>query len=159
MKKKLRYCLFLYAIGFTLFSPQYSVAQIYTLKVLVVDVRVPGDTVRALLWKGDKGFPRQKEFCLQRESVKANTDTAVIIFKDLESGDYAVSCFYDENNNRQYDRSFWHQTAEPFGLSGKPDYYHLPVDYKDARFFLYDTNQQIVIKLHYKEDAHQLLHR
>jgi len=134
-------------------------AQPLSLKVLVTDIQHTGDTVRVLLWKGEKGFPREKEYCFRKKSSRATSDTALIIFNHLEPGDYAVSCFYDENSNRKYDRSFFRQTAEPFGLSGHPDYKHLPVTYQDAHFVINKDKQQIEIPLHYIKEAQNLLKR
>ena len=134
-------------------------AQPLTMKVVITGIQSPGDTVRVLLWKGEKGFPREKEYSLRKKSARAISDTTLIIFNNLASGDYAISCFYDENNNRKYDRSFFHQTAEPFGLSGHPDYKHLPVAYQDARFIFSKNDQQIVIRLHYANKTHELLNR
>ena len=133
------------------------IAQPLSLRVLITGIQPPGDTVRVLLWKGEKGFPREKEYCFRKKSSRATSDTALIIFNHLEPGDYAVSCFYDENNNRKYDRSFFRQTAEPFGLSGHPDYKHLPVAYQDAHFIVKKDKQRIEIPLHYTKEARNLL--
>ncbi len=134
---------------------QIAARQKLTLTVIITNIKKPGDTVRALLWKGEKGFPKEKEFSYRKKSVRAKTDSVVIVFNGLSKGDYAVSCFYDENNNRKYDRSFWQRTAEPFGLSGTPDYKNLPVKYEDAKIELLKP-ETIRIELHYTSDTHRL---
>ncbi len=132
-------------------------AQSLRLNIKIHKVRKPGDTIHVLLWKGKKGFPRDKKWAFQKKSVKAKDTIVSLIFENLPLGEYAVSCFYDKNNNRKYDRNWFFHTAEPFGLLGHPDYKHLPVKYKDSKFLFISTDNTIHIDLHYVENAKSLL--
>ncbi len=132
-------------------------AQSLRLQVEIHNIKDPGDTVHVLVWKGEKGFPREKEWALRKKSVRANDTVVSLTFEHLPVGEYAVSCFYDQNNNRKYDRSWLTHSAEPFGLSGHPDYKNLPVKYDDAKFSLRKKNTVVRVYLHYVEDVKTLL--
>ncbi len=142
---------------FLLAAKQEVAAQSIVLKVKITGIKHPGDTVRALLWKGERGFPSSKEKAYRKQSVQADDSVTIIVFDKLYPGEYAISCFYDWDNNRKYDRSWIFRSAEPFGLSGNPDYKNLPVKYEDAKFVLERFGKTVTIPLHYTNEAKSLL--
>ncbi len=81
------------------------------------------NTESSFLKKGFKG-----------EVVKITDKKATIIFKDIPEGNYAISSFHDENNNKKMDANFLGIPKEPIGMSNDATGFMGPPKYKDAKF-------------------------
>ncbi|TCI92629.1 DUF2141 domain-containing protein [Tenacibaculum sp. M341] len=66
--------------------------------------------------------------------VKNNKATAV--FENLPEGEYAVSAFHDENDNKKMDTKIFGIPKEPIGVSNNAKGFMGPPKYKDAKFTL-----------------------
>lgn len=71
---------------------------------------------------------------------------AVIIFKDVPKGEYAVSFVHDENENKKMDTNFFGIPTEDYGCSNNAKGFMGPPKYEDAKFMLTE-NKTINIKL------------
>ena len=71
---------------------------------------------------------------------------AVAYFKNLKKGDYAVSLFHDENDNKIMDTKIFGIPKEPYGFSNDATGFMGPPKFKDAKFNL-DTDKTITIRV------------
>jgi uncharacterized protein (DUF2141 family) len=78
--------------------------------------------------------------------VEVNNGKATATFKNLKLGEYAVSSFYDKNDNGKLDTNFLGIPKEPTGVSNNPKPRMGPPRYKDAKFIFSSTNNRIKIK-------------
>ncbi len=69
---------------------------------------------------------------------------ATIFFKGLKKGNYAVSFFHDENDNKIMDTKIFGIPKEPYGFSNNAKGFMGPPSFDDAKFVL-DTNKTIFI--------------
>ncbi len=77
---------------------------------------------------------------------KIENNTAVIVFKNLPKGEYAVSFVHDENDNKKMDTNFLGIPKEDYGCSNNATGFMGPPKYDDAKFQLLE-NKSIEIKI------------
>ena len=71
---------------------------------------------------------------IQREIVEINDKKAIVIFKNVVSGVYAVSSFHDVNNNQKMDTRIFGIPKEPVGISNNAKGFMGPPKFEDAKF-------------------------
>jgi len=76
--------------------------------------------------------------------VNVSNKEAVVIFENLPEGEYAVSAFHDENDNKELDTNFIGIPKEPIGISNDAKGFMGPPKYDDAKF-LVSENKEIKI--------------
>lgn len=76
--------------------------------------------------------------------VKVNDKKAFAIFKNIPEGDYAISAFHDENDNKKMDTKIFGIPKEPIGISNNAKGFFGPPKYKDAKF---TANKDITLKI------------
>ena len=67
-------------------------------------------------------------------------------FKGLKQGEYAVSLFHDENDNKKMDTKIFGIPKEPYGFSNDARGFMGPPKFEDAKFSL-ESNKTIAIKV------------
>lgn len=73
---------------------------------------------------------------------------AVAVFKDIPVGEYAISAFHDENDNKKMDTNFLGIPKEHIGTSNDAKGFMGPPKYKDAKFTLTkNTNKTLTITI------------
>lgn len=80
------------------------------------------------------------------EITEIKNKKAVILFKNLPKGVYAISAFHDANDNKKMDTNFLGIPKEPIGISNNAKGFMGPPKYKDAKFNL-DSDKKISIKV------------
>ena len=78
--------------------------------------------------------------------VEVKNGRASAIFKELESGTYAVSSFYDKNDNGKLDTNFFGIPKEPTAMSNNAKGRFGPPKFEDAKFIFSSKNNKIKIK-------------
>lgn len=78
--------------------------------------------------------------------AKIENKKAVLIFKNLPKGEYAVSFVHDENNNKKMDTNFIGIPKEDYGSSNNATGFMGPPKYDDAKFQL-SENKEISIEI------------
>jgi uncharacterized protein (DUF2141 family) len=68
--------------------------------------------------------------------VPVDSETLVVVFKNVPYGEYAISVFQDLNGNGELDEKKIGIPAEPFGFSNDARGKLGPPKYKKARFVL-----------------------
>ena len=78
--------------------------------------------------------------------VKVESKKALVLFRNLPKGIYAVSFVHDENDNKKMDTNFIGIPKEDYGCSNNAIGFMGPPKYKDAKFIL-EENKTIKINL------------
>ncbi len=80
------------------------------------------------------------------EIAKVNDKKATITFKNVTPGEYAISAFHDENDNKKMDTKIFGIPKEPIGMSNNAKGFMGPPKYKDAKFTV-DKNITLAITM------------
>lgn len=130
-------------------SAAASAAETFTLTVKVSGLRNSKGALVFTLYNKAGSIPDEhfKHFYKQK-SVQVNDNSAVIIFKNLPKGAYAVNILHDENKNGKIDKGFifpvegiGFSNYKDIGLSNRPNF-------KNASFPL-DKDKEITVKVIY----------
>ena len=122
-----------------------------TLTVHVIGARNTKGKIRAALFRSAEGFPNDASRAVQTQAadIDPQTSIALIVFKDLPEGVYAVSVFHDENMNQKLDKNFVGVPKEGYGASNTPKKKMGPPSFEETKFQLSGTEQSLEIKLMY----------
>ena len=77
---------------------------------------------------------------------KINDKKAIVVFKDLPLGEYAISMYQDENLNDTMDKNFFGIPSEDYMASNNEKGFMGPPKYDKAKFVIKE-NSKIVIKV------------
>lgn len=102
-----------------------------------------GTKVYVALYNSEDSFLKNP---LKGVIVAVKNGKARAIIKDLKPGTYAVSSFYDKNDNGKMDTNFLGIPKEPTGLSNNAKARFGPPKYKDAKF---EITADKTIKINY----------
>lgn len=84
------------------------------------------------------------------DTIKTNTlvsnHKAIVKFKGIKRGEYAISLYHDENDNKKLDTKIFGIPKEPYGFSNNAAGFMGPPKFKDAKFNI-DNDKSISIKL------------
>lgn len=117
-----------------------------TLEVFVEGVRDNQGQVRAAIYNGSDGFPKDSG-ALMVESVPSAIGETTLTFKDLPNGRYAVIAYHDADSNGLLNKRFGMIPTEGYGLSNNPQVFGKPGF--DACAFDVQGHQRTVIQLKY----------
>lgn len=78
--------------------------------------------------------------------IKIENKKALVLFRNLPKGIYAVSFVHDENDNKKMDTNFIGIPKEDYGCSNNATGFMGPPKYKDAKFVL-EEDKTIEINL------------
>lgn len=67
-------------------------------------------------------------------TAKVSNNTCEVVFKELKSGNYAVSYFHDENDNQKLDTGTFGRPEEGYGFSNDARGFMGPPDFEDQLF-------------------------
>ena len=93
-----------------------------------------------------KGFPNNGNTAFKTYRFKITSSKESFSIKDFPYGEYAISCFYDINNNKLLDTNFFGIPKEKVGASNNPTSNSIP-SYKDAKFILNEPKLHLSITL------------
>ena len=82
-----------------------------------------------------------------RTQLVAESDTLIFEFSDLTPGEYAISTFYDKNENGKLDTRFLGIPKEPFGFSNNPSVLFGPPSFDKTKIHVDDGPTEIEISL------------
>jgi uncharacterized protein (DUF2141 family) len=106
---------------------------------LTIQVEVQGENeglVQLLLFKGEKGFPDQAAAAIETASAKVKSGKAVIMFKNLETGVYAVSAFHDADGDGVMRKNLFGIPKDLYGFSNDARGAFSPPTFESASFQL-----------------------
>jgi uncharacterized protein (DUF2141 family) len=91
------------------------------------------------------GFPHMM---VQGLALDAVPPMVTGVFTDLQTGEFAVAVYHDENGNGKLDRHLFGVLTEPYGFSREATGRMGPPSFADAKFGADGVDQAIIINLH-----------
>lgn len=77
-------------------------------------------TALVLLYNNSDGYPRKLEKAAQKKRVMIRNDKAIVSFKNLPAGKYAISVIHDVDGNGKLKTNFIGMPVEGVGSSNDP---------------------------------------
>ncbi|WKD86818.1 hypothetical protein KCTC32516_02198 [Polaribacter huanghezhanensis] len=112
-----------------------------TITVLVTNVSSDKGTVSYALYDKENFM----KVPVQAKSSSPKGKKSTVVFTDIESGNYAIICFHDENNNDKIDFQPNGMPLEDYGVSNNPMSFG-PPNFDEAQFEVSDKNVTLEIK-------------
>jgi uncharacterized protein (DUF2141 family) len=127
---------------FSLFSILIH-SQKHDLEITITGFEKSGGNVFVAIYDSETTFLKKQKYGIIKH---ISGDKITVVFNDLPSGTYAVSCFYDANKNGKMDTKMFGIPKEQYGTSNGAKGFMGPPKYSDAKFELTE-NKSIKIKL------------
>ena len=124
-----------------LFITNKITGQNNTITAKVINATSDGGTVEFALY--NKTNFRMKP--LQGAKSKIVNGKSVVVFENIEAGEYAIICYYDKNNNDKMDFEANGMPLEDYGASNNIMNFG-PPKFEDAKFSIIDKNVSLEIK-------------
>lgn len=129
-----------------------ALATFAVLPIQATEVKVNIENLEAGKGKLYTSLCKQAKFMVGRcdfEIIKkVSFDTETVIFNQLAPGQYAVSVFYDINENEELDVSIFGIPKEPTGVSNNAVGKNGPPTFEDAQIKVQDEAQlEITVKV------------
>jgi uncharacterized protein (DUF2141 family) len=129
-------------------APINAIGTRHSLIVIITKFKNNRGHVNVTVFNSDNGFPKSGKG-LQTLYLPINDNSVTAEFTDLSVGDYAVSVYHDENDNKRMDTNFFGIPKEGVGTSNNAKGHFGPPKYRDARFYYNGNNQTIKISINY----------
>lgn len=120
-----------------------------TLTVIISNFKSNRGSAAVALYNQEKAFPKSPGKAIRQSFFPINDKKSVAVFENLPTGEYAVSVFHDENNNKKMDTNFLGIPKEGVGASNNAKGHFGPPKYKDAKFNFTGNAQTIYINIIY----------
>lgn len=120
-----------------------------TIHVEVGGLRNSSGEARVNLYNSKAGFPSQPQKAFKTLTGRIENEAAVVEFKDIPFGEYAIAVLHDENGNKKMDFNWLMMPKEGIGASNNPKGVLVPPGYDDARFRLDADEISIKIRMRY----------
>ena len=119
----------------------YAHANAATLFFEIQGIKNDAGKIYLSLFKGEENYQQDKAEAWQ--IVKPEKGNKVVVFSNLEPGDYAIKYFHDENDNRQLETNLFGSPIEGYGFSSdaKPNYG--PAKYADMKILISAEQDQV----------------
>lgn len=114
-----------------------------TLSIEFEGIKAEEGKLFVALYNSEKDFLKNE---MKGSIVDIKGGKAKATFKNLEKGVYAVSSFYDKNDNGKMDTNFLGIPKEPTGLSNNAKGRFGPPKFRDAKFNITTSQTNIKIK-------------
>ena len=124
-----------------LFITNSITAQNNTITTAVINVTSDAGKVGYALY--DKTNFRMKP--IQGAESKIVNGKSVVVFENVEAGEYAIICYHDKNNNDKMDFEANGMPLEDYGASNNVMNFG-PPKFEDAKFTIIDKNVSLEIK-------------
>ncbi|MGB5988973.1 MAG: DUF2141 domain-containing protein [Marinifilaceae bacterium] len=102
-----------------------------TITVNITGIKGKEGLIMVALYNSEDTFLK-KTFRASFSKIK--NKKSEIVFKDVPSGSYAISCFYDKNSNKKMDFNILGIPKEQYGMSNNARGFMGPPSFKDAKF-------------------------
>jgi uncharacterized protein (DUF2141 family) len=123
--------------------------QTGTLTIIISDFRSNKGNVSVALYNNEDAFPKFPDKAVSVKYLSIADNKSIAVFQNLPAGEYAVSVFHDENNNKKMDTNFFGIPREGVGASNNARGHLGPPKYKDAKFLFNGKTQTIQIQIVY----------
>lgn len=117
----------------------------YSITLTVTGLEPRTGTVRAALYASKEDYMRD---ALATQSAEVGTSEEVkLVFDHLAPGDYALTLYYDENDNGKLDTGLFKIPKEKVAFSNNAWRRFGPAKWKDARFELIESDLDLNIQM------------
>ena len=120
-----------------------------TLTVIVSGFRNNKGGAGVALFNNANGFPKSPDKAIAAMYSKIENKKSVAVFENLSAGEYAVSVYHDENNNKKTDANFLGVPKEGVGTSNNAKGHLGPPKYNDAKFEFDGKKDTVTIAITY----------
>ena len=131
------------AILFTGISSSNAQQETFSLTVNVAGLGSDNGTLLIGIYNTKESFLKKP---LKSDIIKIMDKKAIVTFKNIPKGEYAVSFVHDKNDNKKMDTNFFGIPKEDYGCSNNATGFMGPPKYEDAKFQLTE-NKTIDIKI------------
>jgi len=115
----------------------------FSIEVKIGQMKSDKGTVYFGLYASEKDFVNRNY--MQGKKVKADKDGVVVSFENIPKGVYAVSCFYDANDNGKMDFDHKGLPMEDYGVTNNVVQFG-PPRFSDAKFEVSDKDLTFEIR-------------
>jgi len=123
-------------------------SQSGTLKIIVSGIQNNKGNIKVALYNksGSSGFLKALNLSYRKKEVSISGKKALVTFKNIPYGTYALALFQDENNNGIIDRAPIGFPVEPYGISGNKKTFG-PPSFNDGKFELNSENLTLKVEM------------
>jgi uncharacterized protein (DUF2141 family) len=100
-----------------------------------------------LLYNSAKGYPVNPDLAYKINKTKISNNKASATWTGIPKGDYSISAFHDENDNSEFDKSWFGSPKESYGFSNIPGEFCGTPSFSQTSFKVGDEPKEIVIQL------------
>ena len=111
-----------------------------TLKVKLTNFKKNGHMVRVGLCNTPDDWLKTG---IDGKTALVKNGDATVVFENLPKGNYAVSCYYDENGNEELDTGFLGIPNEPYAFSNNPSTMFGPPKWEKSMITIKEGTQEI----------------
>ncbi len=142
--------IFLYVVSLTICCTTLN-AQITsgTITVIISGFHNDKGSVGVELFNNADAFPKESEKAASVIYSKIDSNKSVVVFEHIPKGEYAISVYHDENDNKKMDTKAFGIPKEGVGASNDAKGHLGPPKYKDAKFMFDGTSKTISIHIAY----------
>jgi uncharacterized protein (DUF2141 family) len=123
------------------FVQEVTAQEAHTITVEFIGMESDKGNLYVALYNKEKDFLKKS---IKGEIVKITDKKATAVFKNIPEGEYAISAFHDENDNKKMDTKIFGIPKEPIGMSNDAKGFMGPPKYKDAKF---SVNGNVSLKI------------
>lgn len=99
-------------------------------------------------WYNQSATFRQPQSAIYKQKVKTNGAVAVeVLFANIPNGEYAITMYFDANENGKLDKNFLGIPLEKYGFSNNAYHSTRATTFEEAKFVVKQNNQSIAIGL------------
>jgi uncharacterized protein (DUF2141 family) len=131
---------------FTMLSALFLFGGSFTLTVNLKGLKSDKGMVDVALYNDAEAYPTKPDRAVAKLRSPIANGAAVVEFKNLDPGTYAVAAYHDVNDNGKLDANFIGIPKEPTGASNDAKGRMGPPSFKDAQFAL-STDKSITISM------------
>ncbi|WP_281233296.1 DUF2141 domain-containing protein [Flavobacterium gelatinilyticum] len=131
-------------VSAVLLSTTLGLAQSSNLTISISSLKDNTGIVIAELYNTKESFLK-KTYKTSSSAIKSNT--ALVTFAGLPSGEYTVLVYQDRNSNGKLDKYFIGMPKEPVACSNNAKGFMGPPKYEDAKFIVGSEDLKINIKM------------
>jgi uncharacterized protein (DUF2141 family) len=124
-------------------------ALLGTLTVNLTNFRNSKGHAGLTIFKGEDGYPKSPDKAVRVMYIPIVNNKAVAVIDNLSEGEYAISVYHDENDNKKMDSNFFGIPKEGVGASNDARGHMGPPKYNDAKFIFHGNTQTITIQIVY----------
>ncbi len=129
--------------------PQAQQSGTTDVTVTISNLRNVKGVIRACMTQNKKRFPKCRGDANAYSTVVSARKNAVLTFKNVKPGIYAIALLHDENNNGKADRALSMIPKEGFGFSRDAKVVMSPPKFSSAAFTVGETPVNQAIRMRY----------